>query len=105
MAWTLIIRGRVLIFGNINAHNIMWNPQSQQSKNAGLLEELIQSFDLIVNNDIDFFTRLSSQEISIIDLTLTSPELGLFQVWEIPKEYPSLSDHELILIKCGNIET
>ncbi len=45
-----------------------------------------------------------NKQISIIDLALTSPELGVLQVWEIPEEYPSLSDHELILMEWEDIE-
>ena len=104
MGWRSIIRGRVLIVGNINAHSTMWNPHCRQPKNAGPLEELIEGFELIVNNDTDLPTRLLSQGISIIDLVLTSPELGVFRVWEIPEEYLSLSDHELILMEWEDIE-
>lgn len=59
----------------------------------------------MVNNDTDFPTRPSSPGISIIDLALTSPDLGPLRVWEIPEEYPSLSDHELILVEWKDIET
>ncbi len=104
MEWKSIIRERVLIVGDINAHNTIWNPHCRQPKNAGSLEELIEGFELIVNNNTDFPTRLSSQGISIIDLALISPELGVFQVWGIFEEYPSLSDHRLILIEWEDIE-
>lgn len=36
--------------------------------------------------------------------TLTSPELGVLRFWEIPEEYPSLSDHELILMEWEGVE-
>ena len=99
MSWRSIIRVRVLILGDVNAHSTMWNSHCRQSKNANPLKELIESFELVVNNDIDFPTRPSSQGISIIDLAITSLELGVLQFWEISEEYPSLSDHELILIE------
>ena len=82
----------------------MWNPRFRQNVNAGPLEELIESYELIVNNDTDFPIRPSSPRMSINDLTLTSPELGPFRIWEIPEEYPSLSDHELILMEWEDIE-
>ena len=63
------------------------------------MEELIETHEILVNNDTDFPTRPGSREISIIDLALTSPDLGLLRVWEIPEEYPSLSDHELIVLE------
>ena len=77
MSWRQIIRGRVLIVGDVNAHSAMWNPHCRQNINAGPLELLIERYELIVNNDTNFPTRPSSPGISIIDLALTSPELGL----------------------------
>ena len=82
----------------------MWNPHCRQNVNAGPLEELLERDELIVNNDTDFPTRPSSSGISIIDLALTSPELGPLRVWEIPEEYPSLSDHEIILMEWEEID-
>ena len=105
VCWRPIIRGRVLIVGDVNAHSPMWNPHCRQNVNAGPLEELIESYELIVNNDTDFPTRPSSPGISIIDLALSSPGLGPLRVWEIPEEYPSLSDHELILMEWEDIDT
>ncbi len=113
ISWGLIIRGRVLILGDMNAHSSMWNPHCQQSINAGPLEELIKNYELIVNNDTEFPIRPSSPGISIIDLALTNPDLGPLCVWEFLEEYPSLSDYELILIEwedmdaqsCGKIQT
>ncbi len=97
--WRLVIRGRVLIIGDMNAHSSMWNPHCRQNVNAGPLEELIESYELIFNNDTEFPMRPSSLGISIINLALTSPDLGSLRMWEIPEEYPSLSDHELILVE------
>ena len=37
-------------------------------------------------------------------MELTSRSLGLLRVWEIPEEYPSLSDHELILLEWEDLE-
>lgn len=76
----------------------MWNPHCRQRQNAGPLEELIEKYELLVNNDTDYATCPLSSGISIIDLALTNPEFGLLRVWEIPEEYPSLSDHEMILL-------
>ena len=89
----------MLIVGDMNANSSIWNPHCRQKQNAGPLEELIEKYKLLVNNDTDFPTQTESRRISIIDLALTSPGLGLLQVWEIPEEYPSLSDHELILLE------
>ena len=88
----------------MNAHSPVWNPHCHQRQNAGPLEELIETYELLVNNDTDFPTRPGSQGISIIDLALTSQGLGLLRVWEIPKEYLSLSDHELIFLEWEDLE-
>ena len=105
ISWRLVIKGRVLIIGDMNAHSPVWNPYCRQNVNAGPLEELIESFELILNNNTDFPTRSSSRGISIIDLALTSPALGPLRIWEIPEDYSSLSDHELILIEWEDIDT
>lgn len=82
----------------------MWNPYCRQNVNAGPLEELIERYELVVINDTDFPTRPSSPGMSIIDLALTSPELGSLQVWKTPEEYPLLSNHELILMEWEDIK-
>ena len=105
ISWRQVIRGRVLIIGDVNTYSLMRNPHYRQKMNAGPLEELIESYELIVYNDTDFPTRPSSPGISIIDLTITSPNLGPVRVWEISEEYPSLLDHELILIEWEDIDT
>ncbi len=80
ISWRQVIRGRVLIVGNMNAYSSILNPHCRQKANAGPLEELIESCKLMVNNDTGFPTHPSSPGISIIDLALTSPELGLLRV-------------------------
>lgn len=82
----------------MNAHSPIWNPYWRQNVNAGPLEKLIENFKLILNNT-NFPTRPSSLGISIINLALTSPALGLLRVWEILEDFLFLSDHELILLE------
>lgn len=54
----------------------MWNLQYRQNMNTKPLEEFIEGYQLIINNNSNFPTQLSSPRISIIDLALTSPDLG-----------------------------
>lgn len=97
--WQSINKRRVIIVGDMNAHSPVWNLHCHKKENAEPLEQLIDTYELIVNNDPDYATRSSSQgSTSIIDLALTSPSLSPLCVWKIPEEYPSLSDHELILL-------
>lgn len=77
---------------DVNAYSSIWNPHYRQKIDARLLEELIKSYELIVNNNTDFFTRPLSPGISIIDLALTSFGLGFFKIWEIPEECSFLSN-------------
>ena len=77
----------------------MWNFHCHQKQNASPLEDLIEIYKLIVNNDTNFLTRQSSRKFSIIDLALTNSKLGPLPVWEIPEEYLSLSNHEFILME------
>ena len=101
--WNPIIRGRVLMIGDMIAHSSSWNPHCHRRQNAGPLEELIETYELIVNNDTDFPARPGSQRFSIIDLALTTENLGPLTLWEIVEEYPSLSDHELILLQWKDL--
>lgn len=58
----------------------------------------------MINNESERATRPLSRKISIIDLLLSSPQLGLLTLWEIPEEYPSLSNHELIVLRWEDID-
>ncbi len=94
--WEPVIRGRVLIARDINAHSPVWNAYCHQKQNASVLEEIIDEYGLLVNNEPRRSTRPVSQ---VIDLALSTPALGPLTLWEIPEEYPTLSDHELILLR------
>ena len=88
-----------MIAGDINAHSSILNPYCHQQQNTSVLKEIIDQYNLLVNNEPGRATRPSSQGISVIDLALSTMELGPLTLWEIPEEYPSLSDHELILLR------
>lgn len=101
--WDQVIRGRVLLLGDMNAHSPIWNSHCQIRKNSKPLEDLIEKFDFFINNEPGRTTRPASKGISIIDLAFSTTELGFLTLWEIPEEYPSLSDHELILLRWEDI--
>lgn len=74
-------------------------------KSTGPLKELIKSYELMVNNDLNFTNYPSSQGIiSIIDLTLSSLELGLLYLSEILKEYLLLLNYKFILLRWEDID-
>ncbi len=88
-----------MIAGDINTHSPVWNPHCHRRQNASVLEELIYKFSLFINNKPGRPTCPASQRVSVIDLALSTTEPGLLTLWEIPKEHPILSDHELILLR------
>lgn len=89
----------------MNAHSPSWNPHYTKQQNVGLFEELIDKFELIINNNTDFATRPASQGISIIDLALNIGNLGPLILWEILEEYPLLFDHELVLLQWDDLRS
>ena len=101
--WDRVIRGRVLFLGDVNAHSPVWNPHYRRRDNAKPLEDLIEKFDLLINNKLGRTTRPASTGVSVIDLALSTVELGFLTLWEVPEEYPSLSDHELILLRWDDM--
>ncbi len=64
---------------------------------------MIDQYGLLINNKPGRSTRPTSQGILVIDLALSTSELGPLTLWEIPEEYPALSDHELILLRWEDI--
>lgn len=58
---------------------------------------------MLINNEPGRTTRLASTEVLVIDLALSTIEVGPLTLWEIPEDYPSLSDHELILLRWEEI--
>lgn len=103
--WVPVIRCRVLIAGNINIHSPMWNPHCSRKQNSSILEELIEQFGLFINNKPGRATRPMSHGILIIDLALSTATLGPLTLWEIPEEYPALSDHELKSLRWEGMDT
>lgn len=61
-----IIWDRVIL-GDMNAHSPVWNSHCQRRKIAKPLEDIIEKFDLLINNG-------------------SMAELGFLTLWEIPKD-------------------
>ncbi|KAL2012110.1 hypothetical protein VTN00DRAFT_4828 [Thermoascus crustaceus] len=73
--------------------------------NAGPLKALIEQFELCINNEPEVATRpKSTPEISIIDLSLTTQDLGPLPCWLVDQDYLTGSDHELILMEWEDLE-
>ena len=71
--------------GDINAHSPVWNPHCRRRQNAATLEDLIEQFWLLVNNKPGRATQPLSREVSVIDLALSSAQIGPLTLWEIPE--------------------
>ena len=88
----------------MNTYSPIRNPHCYQRQNASVLEEIIDHYGFLVNNESGHSTRPIGQAISVIDLALSTAALGPLTLWEIPEEYPTLSDHELILLRWEDID-
>ena len=90
--------------GDINTHSPIWNPHCQRKQNNTILKDLIEQFGLFINNKPGRSTCLSNKEVLVIDLALSSIELGPIILWEIPEQFPLLSNHELIVLRWEDID-
>lgn len=102
--WDVVIESRTIIVGDFNAHSPYWNPTCQRRQRAAQLEFIIDKYGLLINNDMTTATRpKQTPGCSIIDLTLTTPDLGFLHAWTIDPEYATPSDHELISFDLENL--
>ena len=90
--------------GEFIAHSPRWNPHYRRKQNATFLEDVIEQFWLLVNNEPGCATRPLSREILVIDHAFSSAQLGLLTFWEISEEHPSLSDHKLIVLRWEDVD-
>ena len=75
--WGAIAKSaRVIIAGDMNAHSTVWNGRVTGWKNAIFWEKLIEEEVLVMWNT-EQATRLGGPNHSIIDLTLSSPNVEL----------------------------
>ena len=105
ITWNTLLRGRAVLLGDFNAHSPAWNPLISRRIDAGPLEQLIKDYNLILNNEPGAITRPGKDNRgSIIDLTFTTEELGPLELWAIETEWPTPSDHELIVLEWTDID-
>jgi hypothetical protein len=79
----------------MDAHSTGWNGRAKGRRNAVFWEELIAKEELVVWNTEDA-TRLGGNIHSIIDLTLSSPNVELN--WSITEDKQATgSDHKVIV--------
>jgi hypothetical protein len=83
--WNDILSEDCILAGDFNAHSPRWNPHCMQRRDHVFLEDLIDIHGLVVkNNDQETRPNHGSNMHSIIDLTLTTPEVAhRLERWEI----------------------
>jgi ribonuclease HI len=96
--WGQVLVGRVVLLGDFNAKSPSWDPHGKP-RNASSLEGIIEEFDLILNNDTTIYTREQGESKSVIDLTFTTPSLGLLESWAVLDKAQVPSDHRAIVLE------
>ena len=94
VSWPTVITNRTIVLGDFNAISRLWSVYGTEA-NQRDLEELIDSFNLVIANTAEP-TRVLHNQKSTIDLTLHTPDIVL-EEWFIDKETATPSDHELIV--------
>lgn len=90
--------------GNINIHSQVQNSHCHRRQNAAILEDLIEQFGLLINNEPKRATCSLNKEILVIELALSFVQLGPLTPWEISKKHLLLSDHQLIVLPWEDVD-
>ena len=102
--WSEIITTRTILAGDFNTRSPRWDPFVRKPQNASYLEGLIDTYSLILNNTEDP-TRKEGNSKSVIDLTLSTIEMGALESWQVDLEHSTPSDHEVISFSWEDPET
>lgn len=103
IAWSNIIKSRILLLGDLNTNSLSWNPHFIKQQNEKPLEDLIDKQKLIINNNKNFVTYSQSKKTFIIAMGLIITRLGLLILWEIFEEYLSILKHQLVLLQWEDL--
>lgn len=105
MNWDNIIEGRVVILGNFNTHRTEWKLHFGERMEVAGLETLSERHDLILNNELVVATRLTrNSRTSIIELTVTTPDIRALDACVINEELSKPSNHEVVLCNLQNLD-
>jgi len=95
--WEAIMAGgRVVVAGDMNTYSQKWNPKATRRRNATFWEDLIEKYELVIQNSEEG-TRAGPgvNGTSIIDLTLSTPAVMLNS--SLLEGESKGSDHKVIL--------
>lgn len=88
--------GSVILAGDFNAHNQLWNPSHENCPRGELLEHLLDNRNLVLLNDGSSTLIKAPNTIpSAIDLTFATPELASKIDWKVTEE-DFFSNHRVI---------
>lgn len=88
----------MVLLRDFNVHSPEWNIHSGEKRDAARLVKLIESYNLILNNEEGKEMWLTQAEItSIIDLAVTTRDIRNIDMWVIDDELTTPSDHEVIV--------
>lgn len=94
----------VIIGGDINAHNTMWEHDSINDRKGEIIADLISESNLVcLNNGEHTYQHISKNYTSAIDVTIMSTDIAFKSTWNVGENLTS--DHFAITIeiKNGNI--
>lgn len=92
-----LIMGTTILTGDFNARSPTWDPWMAGRRNVGTTEQLIERNDLIINNNDHQPTGWGKNCRSIIDLTLSTRQVGALTAWDLDSDRATTSDHEVIV--------
>lgn len=94
--------GSVILAGDFNAHNKLWNPLQENCPRGELLEHLLDSREMVILNDGSSTLIKPPNSIpSSIDLTLATPDLACKIDWNVINE-DFFSNHRVIEFVIDN---
>lgn len=104
--WDEVVDKRTLLVGDFNAYSSYWNSFCKTRIRADKLEKIIDQHKLPVDNDMTIPTR-PKQTLGcfIIDITMTTPDIGYLPAWTIDPEYSTPPDNELIIFDFENLNS
>lgn len=95
---------RLILGGDINAHNSLWENYSINDRKGNIISDLISNSNLMVLNTGEHtYQNLAKNYTSAIDISITSPLLYRKCKWET--DYSFTTDHIAIKITVENFLT
>lgn len=98
-------QGSVILAGDFNAHNRLWNPLHENCPRGELLEHLLDNRDLVLLNDgSSTLIKAPNTVPSAIDLTFATPDIASKINWKVLDE-DFFSNHKVIELEIDNTAT